>query len=219
MRNPSTRNPTPLSRSRALIALVGGLLAISASGCMGGAHLREPNSGLTLEKSRWVFPLFHYEERDGQKTFTPFFLVPIPVGKTEAALALETDSELVDPGATVADGRPLRSINTLDTNGADAPAWGGDERGAPPPVVSLRTPDTVSPGVWDSSLPPAPPVAALDLADPLTRSHQVRPGDTLFALATRYYGSGKQWRRIADANRDRMPSPEKLPVGVRLRIP
>ena len=240
MRNPGTRNPISqtraprLSRAASAIRLrlfsLCLLLAMAAPGCIGGADVREPHSGVALEKTRWVFPLFHYEEREGRKTFTPFFLIPIPVGQRSAAIA--ESSATRREGGVVSLGRvdrrgnvkrgSGREINTLQVSGEDSPAWGRAERDPPPAVASIpppvRTDGTVQPGVWDSSLP-IPPVASLALADPTARSHQVRPGDTLFALATRYYGNGKQWQRIADANRDRMPSPERLPIGVQLRIP
>jgi LysM repeat protein len=50
--------------------------------------------------------------------------------------------------------------------------------------------------------------------------HEVRPGDDLWSLAERYYGSGFDWRRIAAANPDRLTGgPDRLEVGWRLRVP
>jgi outer membrane protein assembly factor BamB len=47
--------------------------------------------------------------------------------------------------------------------------------------------------------------------------HTVEEGDTLFAIARQYYGDGHQWPKIAEANPD--VSPEKLQVGMKLKIP
>jgi nucleoid-associated protein YgaU len=49
--------------------------------------------------------------------------------------------------------------------------------------------------------------------------HLVQPGDTLYSLAERYYGHGKFYRKILVANRNRLPDPRDLPVGMKLIIP
>lgn len=49
--------------------------------------------------------------------------------------------------------------------------------------------------------------------------HHVQPGETLSAIAEKHYGDRNYWRTIYDANRDRIPSPNALRVGVRLVIP
>ncbi|HVX15803.1 MAG TPA: LysM peptidoglycan-binding domain-containing protein [Pirellulales bacterium] len=50
-------------------------------------------------------------------------------------------------------------------------------------------------------------------------THRIADGDTLSRLAQRYLGSGSRFREIFDANRDRLPSPDLLPIGVVIRIP
>jgi nucleoid-associated protein YgaU len=49
--------------------------------------------------------------------------------------------------------------------------------------------------------------------------YTVRKGDTLSSIAARVYGDANAWRRIFDANRDRLPNPNRITPGVRLRIP
>ena len=50
--------------------------------------------------------------------------------------------------------------------------------------------------------------------------HTVDPGDDLWSLAERYYGEGREWRRIAAANPDRLTGgPDRLVPGWRLLIP
>lgn len=51
------------------------------------------------------------------------------------------------------------------------------------------------------------------------RAHKIVDGDTLGALAERYLGSAARCLDIFEANRDRLSSPELLPIGVELRIP
>lgn len=51
------------------------------------------------------------------------------------------------------------------------------------------------------------------------RIHVVRQGDTLYRLSTQYYGSGRRWREIYEANRDVMNSETDLKIGMQLKIP
>lgn len=61
----------------------------------------------------------------------------------------------------------------------------------------------------------APPAASQEAA----RTHEVRRGDTLWSLAARYYQDGRLWRRIFEANEDRLDDPADLDVGLVLTIP
>lgn len=54
-----------------------------------------------------------------------------------------------------------------------------------------------------------------DRAEP--RSHTVAAGETLYAIAQRYYGDGSRWPEIAEASGVR--DPRKLQVGQKLTIP
>lgn len=49
--------------------------------------------------------------------------------------------------------------------------------------------------------------------------HTVRPGETLYAIAQKYYGDGQQYKAILQANRQALASAGRLQVGQRLRIP
>lgn len=70
---------------------------------------------------------------------------------------------------------------------------------------------------------PTPDAAAPRRADPVpatAHQHLVRPGDDLWSLAERYYGDGRQWRRIAAANPAVLTGgPDRLVVGWRLVVP
>jgi len=52
-----------------------------------------------------------------------------------------------------------------------------------------------------------------------TRTHIIERGDTLYALARKYYGDQRKWKTIWEANRTRVPHRDKLQVGTKLIIP
>lgn len=54
---------------------------------------------------------------------------------------------------------------------------------------------------------------------PSANMHTIKPGDTLWGIATKYYGSGAQYTRIVDANRDVISDPNNVPIGTVLVIP
>lgn len=51
------------------------------------------------------------------------------------------------------------------------------------------------------------------------REYTVKTGDSLTSIAQKMLGSSKRWRDIYRMNRDRLESPDALPLGTRLRIP
>jgi len=59
---------------------------------------------------------------------------------------------------------------------------------------------------------PAPP-------SPVGRYHIVLPGQTLWELAQKYYGAGNEWRRIYDANKEKIKNPNLIYPLQRLLIP
>jgi hypothetical protein len=51
------------------------------------------------------------------------------------------------------------------------------------------------------------------------RMHDVVAGDTLSAIAKRYYGDASKYHRIFEANRDQLSDPDRIKAGQRLKIP
>ena len=51
------------------------------------------------------------------------------------------------------------------------------------------------------------------------RTYQVKAGDTLVAIAQRFYGDGERYGEIYDANRERLKAPADLREGLLLEIP
>jgi nucleoid-associated protein YgaU len=83
----------------------------------------------------------------------------------------------------------------------------------PPPGAPPQAPSTSQAKV------PAPPAPAAPAAPPREgkRTHTVGKGDTLFALARRYYGDGARFRDLAEANG--LDPDEPLKVGAELKVP
>ena len=66
---------------------------------------------------------------------------------------------------------------------------------------------------------PAPAAPRAERVDDMRR-HVVEAGDDLWSLAERYYGNGREWRKIAAANPKVLTGgPDRLQVGWRLKIP
>lgn len=59
--------------------------------------------------------------------------------------------------------------------------------------------------------------AKQDAAKKGAKSYTVKKGDTLWALAEKYYGDGTKWKLIAKANK--IKDPRKLQIGTKLVIP
>ncbi len=51
------------------------------------------------------------------------------------------------------------------------------------------------------------------------RMHLVQRKDTLYSLARLYYNHHRQWKKIYEANRDRIANPNMIKVGMNLVIP
>jgi nucleoid-associated protein YgaU len=67
---------------------------------------------------------------------------------------------------------------------------------------------------------PRPAAPRAERADDIRRQHVVQPGDDLWSLAERYYGNGRDWRKIAASNPTVLSGgPDRLQVGWRLKIP
>jgi LysM repeat protein len=49
--------------------------------------------------------------------------------------------------------------------------------------------------------------------------HVVQPGDTLWAIAKKYYGNGAQYTKIFNANKDKIKNPNLIYPGQKLVIP
>jgi len=82
---------------------------------------------------------------------------------------------------------------------------GADESGTP--AVEVETPG------------PTPPATTAKPIGGTPKTYTMNRGDTLYSLAKRFYGDGKLWTRIADANKDKVRDITDIPVGTVLTIP
>jgi LysM repeat protein len=66
----------------------------------------------------------------------------------------------------------------------------------------------------DPSLAPPPQQAA-----PEAKTYTVQPGDTLSKIAKQFLGNANAYMKIFEANKDKLSDPNKIQVGLVLRIP
>lgn len=148
------------------------------------------------------------------------------------AMGDEPDNDrAMGPGARGAP--PRRDLATSTPPGAGhGPATPPARPGEPlrPPVILPvypaplatplgPTPVALPPGRLGPVVAPIPP-ASTPIVQPVAgRTHTVAAGDTLYKLARRYYGREGEYRRILNANKDKLRDPAKLVVGAQLRIP
>jgi LysM repeat protein len=82
------------------------------------------------------------------------------------------------------------------------------------------TPTTLIIEPIDAATPSPAPAAPREQRVDDMRRHVVQAGDDLWSLAERYYGDGREWRKIAAANPKVLTGgPDRLQVGWRLKIP
>ena len=51
------------------------------------------------------------------------------------------------------------------------------------------------------------------------QTYTIQKGDTLWKIARKFYGSGKEWRKIFQANQDTITNPDKIKSGIEIKIP
>ncbi len=52
-----------------------------------------------------------------------------------------------------------------------------------------------------------------------TQYYEVKKGDTLWKIAEKFYGDGKLYKKIFEANTGTLKDPDKIKVGQKLKIP
>ena len=73
--------------------------------------------------------------------------------------------------------------------------------------------------VMEETAPPAVTTSEPKEAVGASTTYTMQRGDTLYSLAKRFYGDGKLWTKIADANKDKVRNVNAIPVGTALTIP
>jgi nucleoid-associated protein YgaU len=95
----------------------------------------------------------------------------------------------------------------------------GAELKIPPAEVAVRT--TAPAARVDPPLTPLParPAERPQPTSGSRRTYRVKLGDTLDAIAKRFYGDGNRYAEIYEANRERLKAPADLREGLLLEIP
>lgn len=118
-----------------------------------------------------------------------------------------------------------RQVAELRRTAPPAPAHAGATRAvpaAPPAMVVAATPPPAAAPSPEPEVRRAMPVgapAAAPAAPASETTHTVVKGDTLAGIARKYYGSATAWPKIAEANKETLPDPTKLKLGMVLKIP
>jgi LysM domain len=116
----------------------------------------------------------------------------------------------------------LQDDRNLVLYAADGAAWSSQtETDAPPPppdpaAVAAAEATPTAPVATDEPTP-APPPDPEPEPQPAATTYTVEPGDTLWAIAERFYGDGSKYQTIADASG--VSNPDLIHPGQVLTIP
>ncbi len=111
--------------------------------------------------------------------------------------------------------------------GQDEVRWEGFIRSN---YTGWDSPQSVPPSAMDEplssadlpALPPLPEISTVPVEPPPPASaetYTVSKGDTLWSISKKFYGKGGNWQVILDANKDKLPDPNKLKAGTVISIP
>ncbi len=92
--------------------------------------------------------------------------------------------------------------SVIDLNAGESPAWEEPSR-----------------AFVDQPVGYSEPAVGTSLYSSTGRMHSVQRKDTLYSLARLYYNDHRQWKKIYEANRDRIANPNMIKVGMSLVIP
>lgn len=138
---------------------------------------------------------------------------PIPMSAPAAPISSEAESVELASGESQAPGVPLVQFD--QSSGRTAGPSG--DAGLIETVHRLGGQVVNRDGVREILVPPAPLSATENT--PGDVRHIVVNGDSLFSIAKKYYGDGSTWKRIRDANPDRVSETGVVRTGVTLKIP
>lgn len=91
-----------------------------------------------------------------------------------------------------------------------------------PATIAYATPHPAAAPIRYSTSPRKPTTTTKKtptLAIASSRTHKVRKGETLQKISRKHYGTTKRWVDIYNANSSTLRSPDKIVVGMLLRIP
>jgi nucleoid-associated protein YgaU len=124
-------------------------------------------------------------------------------------------SESEPPDST--DNAPERASFEIDNgeiSAGDNKPLVAEESTAPRVQESPATPSTASEAVSENSEPTQSASGTSGI-----RYYTVESGDTLYSIARRFYGAGKHWRAVYNANRTLIDDARELKLGWQLELP
>jgi len=211
----------------AAVMVVGVLLSDHMSGAR-QARIEErtlstPPLALTTPSGPAYAPLAAPEEREQQLAQT--------LPETTPPVAADQPAPAQEPPVTIAMGdEPViadePAVETLADAGRtsaldDFLAW-SEKQGVRfdqiKPSVPLAETDARKPAPPRSTLP-SPETLRTPAPSGAETTHTVEEGETLWAIAERYYGDGAQYKRIEEANKGRLGKGDSLYVGAKIVIP
>ncbi len=66
---------------------------------------------------------------------------------------------------------------------------------------------------------PAEPVKPSEPVESAVEAYTVQPGDSLWSISQKFYGTGRKWNSIYEANRTMIKNPNLIFTGQKLTIP
>lgn len=143
-------------------------------------------------------------------------LAPLATVLTET---IDSESAAPLPAVPAEMAQPAPVIESAYRSALDLPPPPLLDAQAPPPLVGSSTwRQPAGPAALVSHQPGAPPGNA-SAAVPQASAYVVRDGDDLTAIATRFYGHPAAARLVYEANRERLPAADILPIGATLILP
>ncbi len=147
------------------------------------------------------------QELKGNRGYLAGTPPPVPARKDKRQM-IQTDIELptADELMPWKTRKPSKGQPTAQAPATNAPAASAPSRGMPEEEWKGSGETPVAPARTREGTPPA-------------ATYIVKQGDTLEKIAAQVYGDGSKWRRIYQANRDRLSSPNKIYPGQKLMVP
>ena len=150
------------------------------------------------------------------------FKAPTP-GQMGAATP---DVRIADSSAVQPRIEPRRDLPDLpgvahhSTDGAVAAGSSVPEKNPTIPLVEMNTSRFPAPHDQDGYHEPIPQISPPPPAPqiPVTR-YDVKSGDTLYQISSKYYSDGKLWEKLRDYNKDKVGSSGTIHEGLTLLIP
>ncbi len=165
-------------------------------------RLRNPGVGLLALAVLWV--ALYWASGPGASR------VPVDeLDESGAVLVRQSEPDARSDSRSGGAGPDPRNETPPETRRGPEPQTVTREPTPPPPVGGTRSPHREA----EPDRAPAPP------PEPEYETYTVRSGDSLSEISQRLYGSARHWRFLYEANRDRIPDPDRLRVGTELRVP